>query len=247
MRDRETGPLSDAEIEELDGALLALGSDEGHLDASIVDGFLVGVLLNPDPVPPSQWLPYVLGDTGDAAAVPLEAAQVTRLIGLIMRHYNERAASIAARAAFDPILPELVDSHTGEPVDRERERFALAPWASGFMDAISAFPGLLNLEDDAFAIGGPLMGILRHVPDDPGDDGGQSHALRELKAEIARRDPLESLDDAVADVIDCVLDIADATRPNVPITRAAPKVGRNVPCPCGSGRKYKHCHGREVH
>jgi len=28
-----------------------------------------------------------------------------------------------------------------------------------------------------------------------------------------------------------------------PFVRAAPKVGRNEPCPCGSGRKYKHCHG----
>lgn len=26
--------------------------------------------------------------------------------------------------------------------------------------------------------------------------------------------------------------------------RSAPKVGRNEPCPCGSGKKYKHCHGR---
>ncbi|MDE0227779.1 MAG: SEC-C metal-binding domain-containing protein, partial [Spirochaetaceae bacterium] len=25
--------------------------------------------------------------------------------------------------------------------------------------------------------------------------------------------------------------------------RAVPKVGRNAPCPCGSGKKYKHCHG----
>ena len=25
--------------------------------------------------------------------------------------------------------------------------------------------------------------------------------------------------------------------------RAMPKVGRNDPCPCGSGKKYKHCHG----
>jgi len=23
-----------------------------------------------------------------------------------------------------------------------------------------------------------------------------------------------------------------------------PKVGRNEPCPCGSGRKYKNCHGK---
>lgn len=28
------------------------------------------------------------------------------------------------------------------------------------------------------------------------------------------------------------------------LTRAAPKVGRNEDCPCGSGKKYKHCHGR---
>ena len=29
-----------------------------------------------------------------------------------------------------------------------------------------------------------------------------------------------------------------------PIQREHPKVGRNDPCPCGSGKKYKHCHGR---
>ena len=28
-----------------------------------------------------------------------------------------------------------------------------------------------------------------------------------------------------------------------PFVRGVPKVGRNEPCPCGSGRKYKHCHG----
>jgi preprotein translocase subunit SecA len=31
--------------------------------------------------------------------------------------------------------------------------------------------------------------------------------------------------------------------PKVTIRREAPKVGRNDPCPCGSGKKYKHCHG----
>ncbi|MFQ6005882.1 MAG: preprotein translocase subunit SecA, partial [Woeseia sp.] len=29
-----------------------------------------------------------------------------------------------------------------------------------------------------------------------------------------------------------------------PFVRSARKVGRNEPCPCGSGKKYKHCHGR---
>jgi preprotein translocase subunit SecA len=31
--------------------------------------------------------------------------------------------------------------------------------------------------------------------------------------------------------------------PKVTIRRDTPKVGRNDPCPCGSGKKYKHCHG----
>ena len=31
--------------------------------------------------------------------------------------------------------------------------------------------------------------------------------------------------------------------PKVVIRRETPKVGRNDPCPCGSGKKYKHCHG----
>lgn len=29
-----------------------------------------------------------------------------------------------------------------------------------------------------------------------------------------------------------------------PYVRQERKVGRNEPCPCGSGKKYKHCHGR---
>src|SRR5690606_12289461 len=29
-----------------------------------------------------------------------------------------------------------------------------------------------------------------------------------------------------------------------PIVREGAKVGRNDPCPCGSGKKYKHCHGQ---
>jgi len=32
----------------------------------------------------------------------------------------------------------------------------------------------------------------------------------------------------------------------MPVVRAAPKIGRNDPCPCGSGRKYKQCCGRSA-
>jgi preprotein translocase subunit SecA len=38
--------------------------------------------------------------------------------------------------------------------------------------------------------------------------------------------------------------IAEAATKKRPAVRAAQKVGRNDPCPCGSGKKYKHCHGK---
>jgi preprotein translocase subunit SecA len=38
---------------------------------------------------------------------------------------------------------------------------------------------------------------------------------------------------------------ANASKPEgATVVRAGEKVGRNDPCPCGSGKKYKHCHGR---
>ncbi len=37
---------------------------------------------------------------------------------------------------------------------------------------------------------------------------------------------------------------AAGAEPHQPFVRGVPKVGRNEPCPCGSGKKYKQCHGR---
>jgi preprotein translocase subunit SecA len=36
---------------------------------------------------------------------------------------------------------------------------------------------------------------------------------------------------------------AEASGRNIQVKRIEPKVGRNDPCPCGSGKKYKKCHG----
>ncbi|MGH8751313.1 MAG: SEC-C metal-binding domain-containing protein, partial [Burkholderiales bacterium] len=36
----------------------------------------------------------------------------------------------------------------------------------------------------------------------------------------------------------------DAAAEQKPFVRKQGKIGRNDPCPCGSGKKYKHCHGK---
>jgi len=33
---------------------------------------------------------------------------------------------------------------------------------------------------------------------------------------------------------------------HTPFVRGQRKIGRNEPCPCGSGKKYKQCHGKLI-
>lgn len=66
----------------------------------------------------------------------------------------------------------------------------------------------------------------------------QSLNQQQIQYNHAAVDPLQA-EVAVADE-----EIAAALPSNVTYIRGAPKVGRNDPCPCGSGKKFKQCHGR---
>jgi preprotein translocase subunit SecA len=46
-----------------------------------------------------------------------------------------------------------------------------------------------------------------------------------------------------ADYEEALAEAAEPKKPQ-PAVRASAKVGRNDPCPCGSGKKFKHCHGK---
>lgn len=66
----------------------------------------------------------------------------------------------------------------------------------------------------------------------------QSLNQQQIQYNHAAVDPLQA-EVAVADE-----ETAAALPSNVTYIRGAPKVGRNDPCPCGSGKKFKQCHGR---
>jgi preprotein translocase subunit SecA len=55
---------------------------------------------------------------------------------------------------------------------------------------------------------------------------------------------MEESEPAYAGNGDVALAEAATRKKAQPVVRHAQKVGRNDPCPCGSGRKYKHCHGK---
>jgi preprotein translocase subunit SecA len=66
----------------------------------------------------------------------------------------------------------------------------------------------------------------------------QARAMQFQHAEVA------GLAAAAVGSGDSAAEGAEAPQPQMPVHRDGPKIGRNDPCPCGSGRKYKQCHGK---
>ncbi|MEP7330233.1 MAG: UPF0149 family protein [Betaproteobacteria bacterium] len=237
-------PLHDDDIAALDELLATIPEERDPLDVAMLDGFLVGVLLQPEPVAPATWLPYVFDAEGSAAAMPDVAARNTAT-ALIMRRHDELAACITGREPIDPIVFELEDD-AGAVIPGKAGIAALAPWVMGFTTALGTFPSLQAAYDRDDELAAAMVGILRHLPLAPDADAADSAEYAERRAQMERDAPLADLDDAIDELAACVLDAAMITRPNRPLMREAPKVGRNDPCPCGSGRKYKACHGKDA-
>lgn len=54
------------------------------------------------------------------------------------------------------------------------------------------------------------------------------------------------LSQVVVEAFDAAVSLRRPGQNLAPIVRDEPKVGRNDPCPCGSGKKWKRCHGTEA-
>ena len=67
-------------------------------------------------------------------------------------------------------------------------------------------------------------------------------AERQRQAEIERLMAKQQANHDSMTAIDGEND-GQSSNSSQPIVRTQAKVGRNDPCPCGSGKKYKHCHG----
>ena len=57
-------------------------------------------------------------------------------------------------------------------------------------------------------------------------------------------DAAEQIPPEVAAAASAAVAAASSGPPAQPFTRSTQKVGRNDPCPCGSGKKFKQCHGK---
>ena len=232
--DALTAPLSDTEVSELDELLQALPDELDPLDVECSTASSTAILLQPDPVLPSAWQPFIFDAQGRETPLWDDVAKTQRAIDLIMRRHNELAAYIAAREPFDPVIFELEDDN-GKPMAGQPAIAALEPWAEGFMNALAAFPALLEAlqGDDESTVA--LTGILRHLPSNPDDASAESREFAQDKAALDRDMPLADLDDAIDALVTAVMDIADITRPRRPASRRPPRWGATTRARAAAG------------
>jgi uncharacterized protein len=144
-----------------------------------------------------------------------------------MRHWNEISRTLNNDELYFPLL-----------LEDEMGKAKANDWAHGFYRGMQlnrcGWDELLNDEDQGGCVVPILALVYEHDPDPKMSPGVIDDERRE-KILIAMIAGLKKIHDYFAPHGRAAVRKAAAT------VRRAPKIGRNELCPCGSGRKYKHC------
>ena len=162
--------------------------------------------------------------------------QAQRVMGLLMRHMNDVASTLHdAPEQYEPLIQENPNNGDSIPIIDE--------WCLGFMTGV----GLDSTGWLPITIGHPdwLSTIILYGT----EEGWEQLARKNLPIEEHRL-RAAGLAQTVRTIYAHFRDQrrAGSSAGATPVVRRQPmrnidKVGRNDPCPCGSGKKYKHCHG----
>lgn len=230
-------PLTDEDINQLDDLLATSSCGDDTFDVSMLDGYLSAIaLLNPPLQDESEWYPYIFNEEGSACEVD-EPETVKRLI---RQRLQEIKAFQAQRQFYNPIIFKI-EEDDGTPVTNAEALTALEPWTTGFYNALAQYNDRVAVTE---AVEAQLCRIHRFLQlDDQDPDYAQNLAIREA---IEKEHPVNNLEEGMIEMMQGVIEIAKLNLPNKPFSRATPKVGRNDPCPCGSGKKYKNCCGKNA-
>ena len=224
--------LTDADLTRLQTLLDTLPEPLQPMDASALDGYLCGVLLQPKPVPAARWLPTI-ADVDARPAPPGPA--LTELHTLVRRRHAELDAAIGQRQWFDPwIFPTEVEAESEAEDDDAggvSETAAVLPWVAGFAAAMALFPALMALDDPELVE--PLALLFMHVDADDLEDADA------LIAVIQTLEPPTDLAEAVQDLVRALMLMADVTRPRAaaPRARAAPARPKRTGAPFNPRKK----------
>ncbi|MEO6928495.1 MAG: UPF0149 family protein [Casimicrobiaceae bacterium] len=215
--------LTASELEQLSAALNA-GELPESLPLDATQGAFYAMASGPGEFPDADaWLAVILGDDAQWQ----DDAQRDSVANLLQRFAQECQRDVHRSEDSLPLL--LFDDEAGKP--------DYATWCQGYLDGVDASePAWTTLADPGEVA--ELLLPLEVLATEHDDAPATFDAIDDLGA-YAR--------EARSDFAGILLDIRqfwfDRRTQRVPQTRESPKVGRNDPCPCGSGRKFKQCHG----
>lgn len=208
-------PLSDDEYAKLADLLHA----HSPFDIDGVLGVLYAVTIAPGFVPPSRWIPVVFPD----GMRGLDEEGAEEVLGLLIRLHDEIATALAKRRVMMPAEDEIE---------------ACDSFAAGFLAGAEADPEWVNNDAHwtftswaAYLAGKPELiapDLLQKFQEDPN----------------IRPTIYKSMVASVVTAHDVFLEVRrNALSEAVWALQAstARRVGRNEPCPCGSGKKFKRC------
>lgn len=215
-------------LRRLDAALADLPAESEAMLLSELDGYLAGVIVCPELILPGEWLPAVWG-SDDGGSPFADEHEARWYVELIMAHYNAVIRTLAKGGRrYEPFLE----------VDARHDEVLWELWIEGFGMA-------MKLRPDSWAA----------VVASGDEDVAEALAGMTMLIEVARdesdleRGAIEALTEEAPALIPVWVELLNAWR----LTHYAPplaadgprptKAGRNDPCPCGSGKKYKRCCG----
>ncbi|MFN7834664.1 MAG: UPF0149 family protein [Burkholderiaceae bacterium] len=220
----------DEDLDQLEHFLLYEVDSDECMTLDMLDGFLHAIAIGPTTIHPEQWLPKIWG-TEEMMPPMGSIDEINRVLRMVMRHLNGIIAGLEADpreiAPCWPIMP-----YCG------RQYEDAEGWAYGFVEGMR-----LNWKDWKPLLDTPegrawfrpigLLGELDFCPEQ--DKFTKTPAKR---AKLALEIP-----DAVLNMHAFWLPLRHAIYERKVAKTLQPKVGRNEPCPCGSGKKFKKCCG----
>jgi uncharacterized protein len=111
----------------LDAFLLSDRAPEESMGLSDLDGFLTGIVVGPELILPSEWLPIVWGGGAPKFESVEEASSI---LAIIMGRYNEIVRALGA--ATEDLDPVFWEGPEGQVI--------VTDWAAGFIDAVALRP-----------------------------------------------------------------------------------------------------------
>ncbi len=206
----------------LDGALADLPVEEPMLLTEL-DGFLTGIAVGPA-IPPAEWMQNIWG-VDDGGTPPFDDPLYVQWFADAVMARHDAIVRDLDRGRLQPIFD--TDDRNGDVLWEY--------WIDGFAEAMALRPDHWTA---------------------PAGDGPVAAAMAQLSLliDVARHEStLDSMEinaleaQAPARLVDAVVRL-HAARPRdtglpdtAPRAQVPAKVGRNDPCPCGSGRKAKRC------